>query len=96
MKADRSKAERSLSSKGFYKDKSRDHIYYYHEFNGQRTGPWTKVSHSKKVRVLSGDLLSCMRKQLRLDTNMQTANLLNCPMDKDEFNSIMKSKGVFG
>lgn len=94
MKVDRTKAERSLNKKGFCKNKSGDHIYYHHEFNGQRTGVSTKVSHTKKLKDISGDLLLCMRKQLCLDTNMQAINLLNCSMGKDEFNTIMKEKGI--
>jgi len=95
MKVDRSEAIKSLSQKGFREERSRDHIYFHHEFRGQVTGPWTKVSHSRKKKDISGDLLSCMRKQLRLDTNRDTADLLSCPMDGDTFNTIMKAKGIF-
>lgn len=95
MKVDRTEAIRSLRQKGFRKDETRDHIYFYHEYNGKETGPWTKISHSRMVRDISGDLLLSMRKQLRLDTNREAADLLSCPMDGDAFNSIMKAKGVF-
>ena len=95
MKVDRTKAERSLSKKGFCKNKSGNHIFYHHEYNGQKTGVVTKVSHTKKLKDISGDLLLCMRKQLCLDTNMQVADLLNCSMGKGEFNTIMRRKGIF-
>ena len=95
MKVDRLEAIRSLRQKGFREDKTRDHIYFYHEYNGKETGPCTKISHSRRVRDISGDLLLSMRKQLRLDTNRDAVDLLSCPMDGDEFNSKMKAKGIF-
>ena len=95
MRVDRSTALKSLRKKGFRSEKSRDHIYFYHEVDGQETGPFTKISHSRKKRDIWGDLLRSMRKQLRLDTIRQVVDLLNCPMDGSEFNSIMKEKGVF-
>lgn len=95
MVIDRSKAIRSLCKKGFQKDESGDHIYFYHEFGGVETGAWTKISHSKKRKDIGNDLLLSMRKQLRLDTNRDTADLLSCPMNGDTFNTIMKAKGIF-
>ena len=95
MRVDRSKAIRSLCQKGFRKDESRDHLYFYHEFKGKETGSWTKISHSGKRRDIAGDLLVCMRKQLRLDNTAQAVDLLKCPMDGDLFNSVLKRKGVF-
>jgi len=95
MRVDRSDAVRSLQKKGFHLVISGDHLYFHHEFEGKRTVPYTKISHSKKRKDIGNDLLLSMRKQLRLDTNRDTADLLSCPMDGDTFNSKMKAKGIF-
>ena len=89
MKTDRTKLERNLPKKGFRKEKSERHIYFYHEFEGKETGISTHISHSRKLKDISGDLLTCMRKQLRLNSNRQVVNLVNCPMDKKAYNSIV-------
>jgi len=95
MSVDRSLAVRSLQQKGFRLNKSGDHLYFHHEFEGKRTISYTKISHSKKQKDISGDLLLSMRKQLRLDTIKDARDLLSCPMDGDMFNFIMKRKGIF-
>lgn len=95
MKVDRSVIEKNLKKKGFRKEKSGHHIYFYHEFNGQETGVYTKLSHSAKLKDISGDLLLSMRKQLRLETNKDAVDLFNCPMDKDKYNRVLIKNNIF-
>ncbi len=95
MKVDRADVIRNLPKKGFRKDKFPDHIYFYHELEGKETGPWTKVSHSKKRKDIDRELLGAMRKQLRLDRNHQVVELVECPMDGSGFNALMREKGTF-
>ena len=95
MKVDRSKIERSLRKKGFRKDPAGHHVYFYHEYAGKKTGVKTFLSHSKKAKDISGDLLEKMKRQLRLDTTKEAVDLFECPMGGDEFNAIMIRKGVF-
>jgi hypothetical protein len=71
--------QKNLPQKDF-KKKSGHHIYSHHEYNGIKT----YISHSAKQRDIAGDLLSSMRKQLRLDSMKQTVALIICPMDKKE------------
>jgi len=40
-------------------------------------------------------LWSQIRKQLKLDKNSEAVDLLNCPMDGEQYNEILMSKGVF-
>lgn len=94
MNVNRSKAERNLPRKGFQKDPSGDHIYFYHHLGGKETGPYTKLSHSKKLQDIGDKLLSKMKRQLELDSNRQVANLLECPMDGDEYKKILIDKGL--
>ena len=91
----RVRAERSLVQKGFSKEKSGHHIYFYHEYNGLKTGVSTYISHSRKVKDISGDLLASIRKQLRLNKTKEAVDLLNCPMDRHIYNEILIEKGIF-
>jgi len=88
MKVDRNKIVSNLPKKGFVKDDTH-HIYFHHHYNGDTTGIHTYVSHSKKVEY-SGNLLAQVRKQLRLDSNKDVLDLVNCPMDEDQYNNILK------
>jgi len=95
MTVNRSKAIKSLQQKGFRKENSTHHIYFHHEFEGKETGAYTYFSHSKQKKDISGYLLRSMRKQLRLDSISQAVALLECPMDEETYNSIVREKGDF-
>ena len=94
MKVDRRKAETSLKTKGFQENRSGDHIYFHHWYKGRLTGVYTKLSHSSKIKVISGDLLLFMKKQLRLDEMREAVNLLDCTMDGDDYNRILADKSI--
>ena len=95
MKVSRAEIRKNLPQKGFKKEKSGHHIYFHHEYNGIETGIKTYISHSAKQRDIAGDLLSSMRKQLRLDSMKETVALIKCPMDKKEYEKILIEKEVF-
>ena len=95
MKVDRSKVERNLPKKGFRSDRSKHHIYFFHEYKGKETGPKTRISHSPKFKDIYDDVLTSMRKQLRLDTKKETVDLINCPMEREDYNRILIQKNVF-
>ncbi|MHC4394670.1 MAG: hypothetical protein ACYS1A_03360 [Planctomycetota bacterium] len=95
MTVNRSKAIKGLRQKGFHKGSSTHHLYFHHKFKGKETGPYAYVSHSKQKKDISGNLLLSMRKTLRLDSISQVVALLECPMDGDTYNSIIREKGVF-
>lgn len=94
MKVDRKNIDKNLPKKGFIKEEGRHHIYFHHHFNGVATGVSTYVSHSKKVSDYSGRLLSEVRKQLELDSNREVVDLVNCPMSEEQYNQILKEKGL--
>jgi hypothetical protein len=93
MQVDKRKIESSLSKKGFVKDETH-HIYFYHEYNGKRTGIYTYTSHGSKNKVYGNSLLSMMKKQLKLNTINQVVDLFECPMSKEEYNQILKEKDL--
>jgi hypothetical protein len=94
MKVTRAAISKNLPKKGFRKE-SGHHIYFYHEYKGMETGAYTYISHSAKQKDVSGDLLLSMRKQLKLETTREAVDLINCPIDKEEFNRILIEREVF-
>ncbi len=93
MKLDRRKVAKNLPTKGFTVDKSKHHIYFYHTYNGKNTGPYTKVSHSKKYQDIGPNNVQAMKNQLKLDTNVQVLDLVNCPMDGQQYINVLMKKG---
>ena len=94
MRVDRKDAEASLPKKGFTRDARGDHVYFLHTHKGRRTGAYTKISHSAKMRDISGSLLRTMQKQLRLEHTRQAVELLRCPMDGEEYLRILIQRGI--
>jgi hypothetical protein len=91
---DRKQIETSLQKKGFVQEGG-DHRYFYHEVNGKRTGAFAYTSRGSGYKTYDDNLLSAMKKELRLDSLNQARRLLECPMDGEEYNTILKQKGVF-
>lgn len=85
MIVSRREIEASLPNKGFERDDSRDHIRYRHVYQGIYTGIVTWISHSRRERDIARDLLTSMKRQLRLNTNKEAYDLLSCPMDGEEY-----------
>lgn len=90
---ERDDIESSLSKKGFKCIKA-DHRYYHHEYNGKETGVTTKVSMGTKYKRLGNELLSLMKKQLRLDTSQEFRDFVTCPMSKEQYATILIQKGI--
>jgi len=93
MKVDRKRAEQSLKDKGFRLDKSLDHPYFFHYYQGKETGIKTYVSHSKRYKDIGPDNLESMRRQLKLATKGQVKNLLECPLSEEEYNTYLIENG---
>lgn len=94
MSIERKQIESALRKKGFVEEGG-DHKYFYHEVDGKRTGAYTKVSRGTGYKDYGIHLLKAMKMQLRLDTLEQVKRLLECPMDADEYNGILRKKSVF-
>ena len=78
----------ALRSKGFWRDSSGDHIYY---FFGD-THIKTKMSHGTSGDSLGVQLISAMAKQLHL-TKKQFLELIDCPLDEKGYREILRDKG---
>jgi len=92
MNLDRKKFEKNLKKKGFRRDPAKDHIFYHHEYEGKKTGISTHFSHSLSEKDISDDLILLMKRELRLDSTKDVADLCNCPMSKEKYNGILKQK----
>lgn len=90
---DKVKIERALLKKGFVQDDAHHH-YFIHKFNGKETGVYTYTSMGSNYKTYGNELLSKMKKQLRLDTMQEVRNLLQCPMGAEEYNQKLKSKNL--
>lgn len=95
MQIDRRKIESSLLKKGFVKEEAADHKYFYHEYNGKRTGISTHTSHGSGYKTYGDNLISMIKRQLRLDTNNQIRDFLLCPMTSAEYIQILTEKNIW-
>jgi hypothetical protein len=93
VKVDTKTAEASLSAKGFRRDKSKDHIFFYHVYEGQESGIKTFVSHGSKYKDIGPDNLKSMTKQLGLRSLQETRALLECPMSESDYNEHLLEAG---
>jgi len=89
----RKQIETSLRKKGFVQEGG-DHRYFYHEVDGRRTGAYAFTSRGTGHRVYDENLLVAMKRELRLNTLNQVKRLLECPMNGDEYNDVLRQKGV--
>lgn len=93
MQIDRRTIEYSLLSKGFVREDTH-HRYFYHVYQGVRTGAYAFISHGSKYKTYGRPLLKKMKKRLRLDTDRQIFDLFKCPMTGKDYNQVLKNKGL--
>lgn len=97
MQVDWKKIESNLPKKGFSRDTSKDRNKYFHFcYKGKITDIYTYTSHGSSYKVYDSQsgLLGQMKKQLRLDRTGDVVALCECPMDKNEYEDILKKKGL--
>lgn len=92
MPIDKRDIERGLRKKGF-EESSGDHRYFtYHSQEGKKSRSWTKTSHSPKEKSLSSARIKQMAQQCGLNA-AEFMELIECPMDRDAYESLMKKRG---
>ncbi len=82
--------ESALLSKGF-KIEETHHEYFWFHYNGKRTHIKTRISHGKIE--YSANLISAIKKQLKLSSKKEIEDLLNCPMSGNDYIKILLQKG---
>ncbi|MFH1005838.1 MAG: hypothetical protein V1781_10185 [Bacteroidota bacterium] len=90
MVLDSKKTENNLIRKGFSPKKS-DHIRLEFWYNGKLTRIRTKLSHNHQE--INDYLIGQMAKQIAL-TRKQFIALADCTLDKNEYQKILKERGI--
>ena len=85
---------KSLKKKGFVEDKKGHHVYLRHLHNGKRTGAYTLVSHSKPSADVGDDIVKSMKRQLKLRTNQDVHELVECPMTSENYVDVLEQSGI--
>lgn len=93
MRLERDQIENGLEKKGFIRD-NKDHRFFRLVVNGKITGIKTWTSHGTKYKVIGDSLINTMRKELRLQTNAQFLNLINCPMEYETYVALLRSQNL--
>jgi hypothetical protein len=93
MQIPRDTIESSLPKKGFVKEDSH-HRYFHHEYKGKITGAYAYTSHGSKYKTYPEPLLKQMKKPLFLDRVKDVKDLFLCPIDGDDYNQILREKGL--
>ena len=91
MTISRRRAERSLKQKGFVQD-NKEHRRFYLYVDELKTTVRTYTSHGG--REIDDYLLNLMKRELRLRTNRQARDLLNCPMTGEDYVRWLREQGI--
>lgn len=94
MQIERREIKSVLVKKGFEKRECRKHTYFFHIYRKKESGIKTFTSRGTKFRTYYNPLLNSIKKQLHLDTLFQLKDLVYCPMSEDDYNNILKTKGI--
>lgn len=92
MEIDVDLLEKSLLKKGFTANKTH-HKTFHHQYKGQFTSVYTKISHGAKT--YSNDLVSVVKRQMRFNSPNQLRDFISCKISGDEYNDLLIAKGVF-
>ena len=94
MQMDRRRIVEGLQRKGFEKDDTRDHTYFFFKVGDKYTGVDTHVSRGTGYKTLQDSLLAAMKRQLRLQSLTELCDLVNCPMSEERYRVILSQQGV--
>lgn len=83
--------EKALRRKGFRSRESHHTFWSYYSTEGKRTEIFTKVSHGHSE--ISPDNLRKMAKQCFL-TNSEFVDLMQCPLSREQYEEILRQKGL--
>ena len=81
-----------LPGKGFKLEETTHHTYLRHEHEGKQTGAYTYISRGSALKEYSGDLLASMVRQLKLNKQQDVVDLVECPLDADDYVAVLKKK----
>ena len=82
----------ALRKKGFSRSVDSDHLVYRLFGSNEELFARTKISHGMLGSTLNADLISKMAHQLHL-TKKEFLDLIDCPMDEEQYRNILGEKG---
>lgn len=85
--------ENALKAKGFREEVSH-HRYYKYFVDNKFTGAYTYTSTGTKHKEYDDSLLARMVKQLKLNSRQELCDLIDCPMDEEQYRAILHEKGI--
>lgn len=62
--------------------------------NGKRTGISIPISRGSKIKEYGGDLINIIKRELRLETNKQVVDLVECPLSFQDYINILIRDGI--
>ncbi|MBI5023678.1 MAG: type II toxin-antitoxin system HicA family toxin [Candidatus Omnitrophica bacterium] len=62
--------------------------------DGKKTGISVPISRGSKIKEYGSDLINLVKRELRLDTNKQVVDLIECPLSYDDYVNHLKDRGV--
>ena len=80
--------------KGFIEDKKGHHIYLRHLCDGKKTGAYTLVSHGTPSDDVGDNIVKSMKRQLKLRTNREVHELVDCPMTSENYVAALEQSGT--
>lgn len=83
--------EAGLAKKGFIKEAGGRHPLLRFWVGGKKTGFSTAVDPKYEY---GRDLLSWMKSELRLDSNRELLDLIDCPMSEQAYLAKLRGKGL--
>lgn len=94
MRIERSQIKHALTSKGFVETSGSDHDkYIYYSQEGKKTQIITVLSRGSSYKDYNDSLLGRMTHQLKIN-KAQLIDLINCPLTRDGYEGLLKSRGV--
>lgn len=95
MPRERKRVEASLEAKGFVRAEGDHHHFVYLTREGLKSRARTKTSHSPKTKDIADNILGQMARQCLL-TKPEFLRLVDCPMNRDEYERRLRDMGEFG
>jgi len=82
----------TLEKKGFTRSDT-DHAQFRLMIGDKFTGVKTMVSHGREDIARGRTLFQSIKRQLKLDTNNELADFLDCPMTKERYVELLRERG---
>lgn len=95
MASSRREVEAGLKNKGFKISNASHRYFVYYTKSGKKTTVRTMTSHGSGRKDISSELMSRMARQCRI-SNADFADLVTCPLSRDEYERKLYQRAALG